>query len=134
MIIKDGLSVIGDLFVNIHESVIFLLKSTKRKSIFDENTCKLGITSSRKLVQDCPIRWNSIYLMISSALHYKNVFCRLKKIDGEYKCLPSEHDWQLVSALENDLKFFYDCTILFFGTGYPTFKLFLCHVCDIDCA
>ena len=69
--------------------------------------------------------------MICSALHYKNVFCRLKNIDGQYKCLPSEHDWQLASALENDLKCFYDCTTLFSGTSYPTSNLFLRHVCDI---
>ncbi|KAH9786839.1 BED-type domain-containing protein [Citrus sinensis] len=131
LIVKDGLSVIGDLIANIRESVIFWSGSTKRKSTFDENARKLGITSGRKLVQDCPTRWNSTYLMICSALHYKNVFCRLKNIDGQYKCLPSEHDWQLASALENDLKCFYDCTTLFSGTSYPTSNLFLRHVCDI---
>ncbi|KAH9684650.1 hypothetical protein KPL70_013634 [Citrus sinensis] len=107
LIVKDGLSVIGDLIENIRESVIFWSGSTKRKSTFDENAGKLGITSGRKLVQDFPTRWNSTYLMICSALHYKNVFCRLKNIDGQYKCLPSEHD----------------C--------YPTSNLFLRHVCDI---
>ena len=75
LIVKDGLSVIGNLIANIRESVIFWSGSTKRKSTFDENARKLGITSGRKLVQDCPTRWNSTYLMICSALHYKNVFC-----------------------------------------------------------
>ncbi|KAH9763385.1 BED-type domain-containing protein [Citrus sinensis] len=131
LIVKNGLSVIGDLIANIRESVIFWSGSTKRKSTFDENARKLGITSGRKLVQDCPTRWNSTYLIICSALHYKNIFCRLKNIDGQYKCLPSEHDWQLASALENDLKYFYDCTPLFSGTSYPTSNLFLRHVCDI---
>ena len=56
LIVNDGLSVIGDLIANIHESVIFWSGSTKRKSTFDENACKLGITSGRKLVQDCPTR------------------------------------------------------------------------------
>lgn len=55
----------------------------------------------------------------------------MKNINGQYKCFPSEHDWQLVSAFENDLKSFYDCTALFSGTSYPTSNLFLCHVCDI---
>ncbi|KAH9723905.1 BED-type domain-containing protein [Citrus sinensis] len=129
--VKDGLSVIGDLIANIRESFIFWSGSPKRKSSFDENARKLVITSGRKPVQDCPTRWNSTYLMIYSALHYKNVFCRLKNIDGQYKCFPSEHDWQLASALENDLKCFYDCTTLFSGTSYPTSNLFLHYVCDI---
>ena len=98
---------------------------------FDENARKLGITYGRKLVQDCPTRWNSTYLMICSAFHYNNVFYRLKNIYGQYKCLPSEHDWQLASTLETYLKCFYDCTTLFSGTSYPTSNLFLCHVCDI---
>ena len=67
--------------------VIFLLGSTKRKSTFDENASKLDITSGRKLVQDCPTRWNSTYLMICYALHYKNVFCPLK--EGISVCLVS---------------------------------------------
>ena len=56
LIVKDGLSVIGDLIANIHESVIFLSVLTKRKSILQENARKLGITSSRKLVRDYPTR------------------------------------------------------------------------------
>ncbi|KAH9794197.1 BED-type domain-containing protein [Citrus sinensis] len=133
LIVKDSLSVIGDLIANIRESVIFWSKSTKRKSTFDENARKLGITSGRKLVQDCPTRWDSTYLMICSALHYKNVFCRLNNIDGQYKCLPSEHDLQLASALENDLKCFYDCTTLFSSSSYPTSNLFLRHIVYGDC-
>lgn len=37
----------------------------------------------------------------------------------------------MASALENDLKCFYDRTTLFSGTSYPTSNLFMHHVCDI---
>lgn len=84
-------------------------------------------------MQDCPIKRNSTYLPIRYMLHYKNVFYQLKNINGQYKCLLSECDWQLASALKNNLKYFYDCITLFSGTSYPTSNLFLCHVCDIDC-
>ena len=69
--------------------------------------------------------------MICSALYYKNVFYRLKNIDGQYKCLPSEYDWQLASALENDLKCFYDYITLFSSTSYPTSNLIMHYMCDI---
>ncbi|KAH9745818.1 BED-type domain-containing protein [Citrus sinensis] len=64
LIVNDGLSVIGDLIANIHESVIFWSGSTKRKSTFDENARKLGITSGRKLVQDCPISYPTSNLFL----------------------------------------------------------------------
>ena len=52
LIVNDGLSVIGDLIANFHESIIFLSRSTQRKLTFNENVRKLSVISSRKIVQD----------------------------------------------------------------------------------
>ena len=69
--------------------------------------------------------------MISIVLQNKNVFVRLKHIDGQYKCLFGEEDWQFATILEENLKSFYDVTELFSGTQYPTLNVFLKHVCEI---
>ena len=40
----------------------------------------------QKLVLDCKTRWNSSYLMLSTAFIYKNVFSHLAKRETSYTC------------------------------------------------
>ncbi|KAH9802607.1 BED-type domain-containing protein [Citrus sinensis] len=131
LIVKEGMTVISDGIAKIRESVVFWTGSCKRKEKFEEFASRSNVKYDKQLVLDCPTRWNSIYLMISSALQYKNIFLRLKDIDGQYKCCPSEEDWQFAIILEENLKSFYDVTELFSGTKYPTTNVFLQHVCEI---
>ncbi|KAM6578227.1 hypothetical protein CsatB_030064 [Cannabis sativa] len=93
LIIRDGLSVIGDSIDKIRDSIAYWSGTPKWYEKFEENACHLGVTSTEKLSLDCVTRWNSTYLMIKTALLYKTVFERAKLRDRKYKCLPSEDDW-----------------------------------------
>ena len=92
LIVQDGLRIIEDCIEKIRDSVVFWTGSTKRRQKFEEVLRQLCVTYTKELVLDFKIRWNSTYLMLSTALMYKDVFFRLKQRDSSYTCIPSEEE------------------------------------------
>ncbi|KAM6579251.1 hypothetical protein CsatA_003025 [Cannabis sativa] len=131
LIVRGGLSVIGDSVDKIRDSVAYWSGTPKWHEKFEENVRHLGVTCTKKLSLDCVTRWNSTYLMIKTALLYKVVFERAKLCDPKYKCLPSEDDWIRAQKLCERLEVFHEVTELFSGTKYPTANLFFPEMCKI---
>lgn len=131
LIVKEGLSVISEGVAKIRASVAFWTVTPQRREKIKEISRRLNIPCSKELVLDCITRWNSTYLMISVVLEYKNVFYRLHQLEAQYRCLPSESEWELARILSNNLKSFYNVTEVFSGTKYPTSNLFFIHICEI---
>ncbi|KAF7145131.1 hypothetical protein RHSIM_Rhsim04G0149600 [Rhododendron simsii] len=90
LIVKDGLDVIKVGIEKIRDSIAYWTASPKREEKFEETVRQLNVTSTKKLGLDCATRWNSTYLMLQTALLYKDVFIRLSKRDAQYNSLPSE--------------------------------------------
>ncbi|XP_050254848.1 zinc finger BED domain-containing protein RICESLEEPER 2-like [Quercus robur] len=86
LIVQDRLSLIGDGIERIRDSVIYWTGSPKRRQKFEENACQLRLQCTKELVLDCKTRWNSTYLMLSTALIYKDVFSCLAKCEISYTC------------------------------------------------
>ncbi|XP_068650889.1 uncharacterized protein [Aristolochia californica] len=59
----------------------------------------------KKLVIDCPTRWNSTYDVLSSALKFKDAFPRFQDREPTYDCLPSLDEWEKVEMKVNNMKF-----------------------------
>lgn len=131
LIVKDGLEIIDDSIERIRDSVSYWSSSPKREEKFLETVRQTNIESTKKLALDCKTRWNSTYLMIRTALVYRNVFPRLRQRDPQYKSLPSDDDWNLASELCDKLQVFYHATVTLSGTKYPTINSFLPLMCDI---
>ena len=131
LIVQDGLAVIGDGIDRIRDSVAFWTATPKREQKFEEAAHQLEISSTKKLALDCKTRWNSTYLMLSVAVLYKDVFRRLKARDSQYKCLPKERDWELAMEVCDRLQVFYEITLTFSGSKYPTANVFFASVCEI---
>ncbi|KAL5562425.1 hypothetical protein UlMin_032172 [Ulmus minor] len=93
LIVKDGMSILDKCIVNIHESVSYWTTTTKRNKNFMETARQLRIQSTKVLALDMPVRWNSTYVMLSTALIYKSVFAHLKQRESSYKTLPLKDDW-----------------------------------------
>nr|KAJ0215359.1 hypothetical protein LSAT_V11C300147760 [Lactuca sativa] len=108
LIVQDGFSVIANAIENVRNSVSFW-------------------TSSPKRIQDFRLllgKWNSIYMMLSVALEYREVFNRLSKKDKHYVCLPSEDEWNMASNVCEKLKLFYQVTEKFSAIVLdPRYKL-----------
>nr|KAJ0211862.1 hypothetical protein LSAT_V11C400212290 [Lactuca sativa] len=131
LIVQDGLSLIKFEIERIRESVAFWSASPKREQNFVTAAEQLGIPYSKKLILDCKTRWNSTFLMLSVAISYKEVFDRVKTRDSKYTCFPTEKDWELASEICERLQLFYEVTVMFSGSKYPTSNVFFPLICEI---
>lgn len=77
IIVKDGLDVIKVGVEKIRSSVEYWTATPKREEKFEETARQLRNMNTKKLGLDCTTRWNSTYLMLETALLYKEVFTRL---------------------------------------------------------
>lgn len=129
----DGLKIIGDGIERIRDNVQFWASTPKRWERFEEAARQLRIPTSKKLSMDVKTRWNSTYLMLQSALNYKDVFPRCVQLhrDNLYKSLPTENDWLMASEICAKLKIFYETTEMFSGTKYATANLYFPNICKI---
>ena len=128
LIVQDMLSLIGDGIEMICDSVIYWTGSPKRRQKFEENAHQLRVQCTKELVLDCKIRWNSTYLMFSTALIYKDIFSRLAKREISYTCLPYDYDWELAKNICGRLELFHSATEFFSGRKYPTTNMYFTYV------
>nr|GEY72047.1 hypothetical protein [Tanacetum cinerariifolium] len=100
---KAGLSKISDVIEEVHEAVKYINYSEARRQIFSNVAHQLHI-HDRKLMLDVPTRWNSTYDMLSLALNFKDVFLRYAEYEPHFSHLPSDEDWDNVTAACEVLK------------------------------
>ncbi|KAL5566829.1 hypothetical protein UlMin_029993 [Ulmus minor] len=136
LIVKESLeSLFGSGVERIRESIAFWTATPKRLEKFEESVRHLNIPCSKVLSLDIKTRWNSTYLMLSTALIYKDVFSRLRQCEPQYRKLgpklPSEKDWVLAKEMCEMLKPFFKITELFSGTSYPTTNIFFPKICEV---
>jgi hypothetical protein len=74
--------------------------------------------------------------MIRDAIYYKNAFDRIAKKDKDkyVHINPSSIEWLNVANISKCLKIFYDVTLLFSGTSYPTVNHFFRKFSEIKMA
>ncbi|XP_021833421.1 zinc finger BED domain-containing protein RICESLEEPER 2-like [Prunus avium] len=134
LVVRDDLEVIKNSIEKIRYSVAFWLGTQKREEKFIETTKQLRVPTSKMLELDCKTRWNSTYSMLKTAMIYKDIFPRLKHREPLYKEVPSESDWVKTNELVDKLGIFYDVTLLFSETKYPTANLYFKNICAIRLA
>ncbi|KAF7143240.1 hypothetical protein RHSIM_Rhsim05G0020900 [Rhododendron simsii] len=129
LMVQDGLSVIGGVIECVREAVKYLVASEPRLIQFSEIAKQLQLPS-KKLILDCPTRWNSAYLMLSAALEFKDVFPRYSERDLGFAYVPSYEEWEKVERVCQFLEIFNDVTNIISGSEYPTSNLFLTELKD----
>ncbi|KAF7127274.1 hypothetical protein RHSIM_Rhsim11G0144400 [Rhododendron simsii] len=131
LIVKDGLEAFKGEIDKIRESVAYWTATPKREEEFEDNARQLRISCGKKLSLDCVTMWNSTFLMLQTAIEYKDVFSRLKVRESQYKSCPRDTDWDVAKEVCERLEVFYEATKVFSGTKYPTSNLFFAKVCRI---
>jgi uncharacterized protein YunC (DUF1805 family) len=120
LIVQDGLSVMKGSIDNIRDSVKYVKSSQSREELFEDIVQQLGIICEKEPSLDIVTRWNSTYLMIDSALPYKEAFYELVEQDRQFKYAPSADDWKMAEAIRSLLKVFFEATKVVSGCSYPT--------------
>ncbi|XP_019155896.1 PREDICTED: zinc finger BED domain-containing protein RICESLEEPER 1-like [Ipomoea nil] len=99
LLVQDGLNTIKDVIHNVRESVKFINSSDARLKSFHEVVELKGL-KERKLILDCPTRWNSTFLMLCTASKFKHAFSDYNEKEPHYKYAPSFEDWDKIEKGE----------------------------------
>jgi len=111
LIVSDGLKMVRNIVCKIRECVKWIYGSQYRQQNFEDaviGSCS-ELKSSLRPTLDVPTRWNSVYLMLSSTIPYKNVFERLALRDANFSdIMPFNDDWEKAEKICKFLKPFYE--------------------------
>ncbi|XP_057422229.1 zinc finger BED domain-containing protein RICESLEEPER 2-like [Lotus japonicus] len=126
-LVQDGLSKIEDIIFNIRESMEYINYNDARLKTFCDvvEQKRLGV---RKLLIDCPTRWNTTFHMLTAALKFKIAFAAYKEREPHYDYAPSLEDWDKVEKVCTLLEVFNSSTHVVSGCEYPTASLCLAKV------
>ncbi|XP_057444811.1 zinc finger BED domain-containing protein RICESLEEPER 2-like [Lotus japonicus] len=127
LLVQDGLSKIKSVIVNIRESVKYINYNDARLKAFCDVVEQKRL-KERKLVIDCPTRWNSTFQMLSTSLKFKTAFAAYKEREPHYVYSPSLEDWSKVEKICKLLEVFDLATHVISGSEYPTANLYLAEV------
>ena len=92
-------------------------------------TEKLVLLSRKKLVQDCPTRWSSMYLMITCMLEVRNSLTSvLEELEWDNLAVS---EWKLLEALRDLLHPFAIFTALVQGEEFTTLSCVIPAIMDL---
>ncbi|XP_043714676.1 zinc finger BED domain-containing protein RICESLEEPER 2-like [Telopea speciosissima] len=131
LIAQDGLKHIDESVTLIRSSIAYVKGSQARKVKFLDICKQLSSPSSKRLHENVTTRWNSIYIMLDSALFYRKVFANLGLVEDSYKTCPSSDQWLKIEKLMGFLHPFYEITVLLSGSMYPTANLYFENIWEI---
>ncbi|XP_058760052.1 zinc finger BED domain-containing protein RICESLEEPER 2-like [Vicia villosa] len=127
LLVQDGLSKIKDIIFNIRESVKYINHNDGRLKAFCDVVEQKSL-KERKLIIDCPTRWNSTFNMLSTALNFKIAFAAYKEREPHYDYAPFPEEWNKVEKVCKLLEVFNRATHVISGSEYPTENLYLSEV------
>ncbi|XP_031120376.1 zinc finger BED domain-containing protein RICESLEEPER 2-like [Ipomoea triloba] len=122
----------------VRDTVIWVRNSPARLKKFRDLADLIGVEAKSALQLDVPTRWNSTYLMLSTAIQYQKVFEAYEENDASFcadlaDSVPSYLDWCSVQSWVTLLKCFYDMTVRISSSLYVTPNTFFNEISDLNC-
>ena len=131
LIVQDGLKQIDVAVEKVRECVKYVKGSSGRKVRFAQCCTQNLLDYKKALMQDVPTRWNSTYRMLSCAIYYRQAFSHLSLSDSNFEDCPSFDEWERIEKMCSFLKVFYEATLQFSGSLYPTSNLYFPQIFGI---
>ncbi|CAO2174338.1 unnamed protein product [Urochloa humidicola] len=132
LIVKDGMSIMEKGIEKIRDSVGFWCATPKRHEKFEKMASSLNIPYTKRIGLDCTTRWNSTFIMLSTAIEYQAIFDRLALREKLFTPIcPSTAEWIFAKEVCSRLRIFYDISELLSGTKYVTANLFFPKICSV---
>ncbi|KAK3229359.1 hypothetical protein Dsin_001240 [Dipteronia sinensis] len=133
LIVKSGLKQVESRINNIREALGWIMASNQRIVEFSRYCTSKDILP-RKFQKDMPVRWNSTYLMLKSALPYAELitsFYNVNTANDTRREKLTDGDWYVATVVVEFLKVFYDVTVDLSGVYYPTSLLAILKLYDM---
>lgn len=115
LLVQDGLGEIRGIVDVVRDGIKYLKNFEARIDEFAKIVKQLQLLF-KKLVLDCPTRWNGTYLMLAVALEVKDAFSHYRDIDLGFCYLPTSFDWMKVEDVTQFLAIFHEITNMISGS------------------
>jgi hypothetical protein len=122
--VQVGLAEIGDIVDLVREGIKYIVASEGRLRKFSDIAKRLQLPG-KKLILDVPTCWNNTYMILATAVQFKEVFPRYHQSDQAFQWLVSPEEWEKVENVNQILSIFNDVTNIVSDSEYPTSNLFL---------
>ncbi|XP_012568376.1 zinc finger BED domain-containing protein RICESLEEPER 2-like [Cicer arietinum] len=140
IIVSEGLSDLDMSILRLRATVKYVRSSPRRFAKFKAFVERSNSEYKGLVCLDVETRWNSIYLMLDSALKHRKAFEVLEIHDPKYseellkgkgKGVPTSFDWAKAQPIMPFLKMFYDATLRISGSSYVASNMYMLEVFGI---
>lgn len=131
LLVGDAMDALREVIHKVRESIRFVKSTQTMQGKFNEIAQKVGIDNQKNLFLDCPMRWNSTYVMLETALAYRAAFCMLQEHDPAYTAALSEQEWEWTNSVTSYLKLFVEITTAITNSKSPTANIYFPEICDV---
>ncbi|XP_030940016.1 zinc finger BED domain-containing protein RICESLEEPER 1-like [Quercus lobata] len=131
LLVQDGLDEIGDILHKIRKAIKYINETTIGKEKFQEVVKKLNLQSKDITSQGVPIRWDSTFFMLESALEFREAFSYLQSSDCDFPVNLSMEEWDKAKVMHKCLIVFYDGICSFLGSKCLTTNVYFRKIFDI---
>ncbi|KAK8588990.1 hypothetical protein V6N12_023406 [Hibiscus sabdariffa] len=128
-IAQDAIEALQAVIQKIRGSFRYVKSSQPILVKFNEIAQQHGIINHKSLVLDCPIRWNSTYMMLETAVEYRNVFHHFPDLDPDLAL--SSEEWEWTSSITSYLKLLVEIINVFSGNKCPTANIYFPEICHV---
>lgn len=130
-LVQEVMGSCRDLIHKTHESIRHVKSTQTLLGKFNEIAQEAGISSGKRLILDCPMQWNSTYLMLQSAIEYRGAFSLLQEHDSSYTNALSETEWEWASSVAGFMKVLLEFTNTATGNKNATANIYFSEICDM---
>ncbi|CAH9116807.1 unnamed protein product [Cuscuta europaea] len=131
MMVKDALEKSFEIVHKVQESIRYVQQSQSTQEKFYKMAQVAGISRQKVLCLDNKNQWSSTYIMLETALDYKDAFTLLQEHDFRYRVCPSTEEWDRASSITGFLKHLFDISCAFSGSKYSTANMYFPDICEL---
>lgn len=130
-IVQDAIEALREVTHKIRGSVRYIKSSKVNQEKLNDFAQQVGINSPKSLALDCPVRWNSTYLMVEAALEYRGAFSLLKEHDPLYTSALSDTEWEWAKTVCGYLKVLYEIANVLSSNRCQTANVYFPEICHV---
>ncbi|KAL4555180.1 hypothetical protein LXL04_037791 [Taraxacum kok-saghyz] len=130
-LMKDGMESLIPITEKIRESIRHVKSTSSTQEKFNELS-QQSVNTTKCLFLDNPVRWNSTYLMLESAVENRGAFYLLQQHNDEnHLFFLSDEEWTRVGSVTSFMKLLIEVTNVFSHSKNPTANIFFPEICDV---
>lgn len=131
VIVQDVIAELHGMIQKIRGSIRYIKSSQKVLGEFNESAKTAGVNSSKSLLLDFPIRWNSTFLMLEAALDYRDAFSLMQGHDPLYASALTDTEWDSVHIITGYLKILVEINNVLSRNKNPTANIYFPEICYV---